>query len=58
MLINTQLRPEEIAQRYGVHKTAIERINRGQTWSNLTENLKKPIRQNQKHNRQIMVLKV
>lgn len=46
MILNTECSFEEIAKRFGVNKTTIDRINRKQTWTNLTEKYKAPIRTN------------
>lgn len=53
LLINTNLSTEEISRRYNVDRTAINRINRGASFKNITTQFKLPIRQNSKHNSQI-----
>lgn len=55
LLLNTSLSTEEIARRYGVDKSAIDRINRGVVFKPITNQYKLPIRQNRKDNLQRVV---
>ena len=50
LLVNTTLNLEEIAQRYGVERSAISRINRGIVFKPLLSSFKFPIRQNKEFN--------
>lgn len=49
LLLNTSLSLEEIAQRYSVDRSAIDRINQKKTWKNLLNNYEAPIRTNPKN---------
>ena len=49
LILNTSLSFEEIARRYNVHKTTIDRINRKQTWKNVLTEYEAPIRTNPKN---------
>ena len=45
-ILHTTLSFEEIARRYTVEKSAIDRINRKETWKNVSEKYQAPIRTN------------
>lgn len=53
LLLNTYLSTEEIARRYDVNKSTIDRINRGVVFKPVTNKYKLPIRQNRQYNLQI-----
>lgn len=55
MLLQTSLSTEEIARRYNVNRTDIDRINRGVIFKPITNQYKLPIRQNRQYNLQNMV---
>lgn len=55
LLLNTSLSTEEIARRYNVDKSAINRINRGVVFKPITNQYKLPIRQNKQDNLQRVV---
>ena len=55
LLLNTSLSTEEIARRYNVDKSAIDRINRGVVFKPITNQYKLPIRQNKQDNLQRVV---
>ena len=55
LLLQTSLSTEEIARRYNVDRTAIDRINRGAVFKPITNQYKLPIRQNRKDNLQRVV---
>lgn len=55
LLLNTPLSTEEIARRYDVDKSAIDRINRGVVFKPITNQYKLPIRQNKQENLQRVV---
>ena len=52
-LINSSTSLEELANRYGVSRASIARINEGKTFKNITSKYKLPIRQNKKHNKDV-----
>lgn len=54
LLLNTSLSTEEIAQRYMVHKTAIDRINRCTVFKPLLKYFKAPLRQNREYNNTVL----
>lgn len=55
LLLDTSLSTEEIARRYNVDKSAIDRINRGVVFKPITNQYKLPIRQNRRDNLQRVV---
>lgn len=49
LLLNSTLSLEEIARRYSVSRTTIDRINQKKTWKNILTNYEAPIRTNPKN---------